>query len=78
MKTGGAIIETCRSLIADGVVSGGCCDSCHDDADEFGIPLEDCQLIDGQEASICCAIYWQLHQKGLLANPVHHQSGVIS
>ena len=39
-----------------------CCDSCHDDADEFGIPLELEVQVDGEHVSVCCAVY--IHRKG--------------
>jgi hypothetical protein len=39
------------------------CDSCHEDADEYGISLMELTLPDGKEASVCCKMAEALFAK---------------
>ena len=59
-------VETCSSLFDAGLAICPCCESCHDDADSWGIPLMEGRLRDGRSYSACCRVRNELNDRGLL------------
>ena len=47
----------------EGYLSGRCCISCHEDADEGYVPLPVAD-VDGKAAQVCCAVLIAVDEKG--------------
>lgn len=43
----------------------GCCDSCHEEANEYGVPFEEWELTDGTIVEVCCRVVHELAAAGL-------------
>jgi hypothetical protein len=50
--------ETCEAL---GIGFPGCCDRCHEDADQWGFDLFEYKLPDGRKARFCCYVQLEIN-----------------